>query len=239
MLTKTEGIVFRQLPYSESSIICDVFTLEHGLVSYIIGGVRKVNARTSASLLQVMTIIDLLAYHTDRNKLHRIKEVRPAYVYQSMPMDIRKNAILLFMAEVCSKCVREREQNIELYSTIRNALINLDNASSGFQNFHLVFLVKLADQLGFGPDTEIDTQPLCFDLLEGRFRSDIPTSHQYFSENVDALGDLIHHARGAGEEPVLSRDLRNAVIDDLIVFYKIHIESLKEFNSHRILRAVL
>ncbi len=239
MLTKTEGIVFRQLPYSETSIICDIFTLEHGLVSYIIGGVRKTNARTSASLLQVMTIVDVLAYHTDRNKLHRIKEMRPAYVYQSMPMDIRKNAILLFMAEVCSKCVKEREQSPELYSTIRESLIALDNADAGFQNFHLAFLINLADQLGFGPEADIDDTMVCFDLFEGRFRPDIPTAHHYYTEETSPLATLIHYARGVGPEPELSRELRNTLIDDLIIFYKIHIESLKEFNSHRVLRAVL
>jgi len=62
------GIVFRKLPYSETSVIVDIFTLEHGLMSYIISGVRKARARTSASVLEVMTVVDMLAYHSEKKK---------------------------------------------------------------------------------------------------------------------------------------------------------------------------
>lgn len=239
MLTKTEGIVFRQIPYSETSIICDIYTYEHGLVSYIVSGVRKAKARTSASLLQVMTIVDLLAHHSDKNKLHRIREIRPGYVYQSMPMDVRKNSILLFLAELCSKCIKEHEQNTSLYQTIRDSLVVLDKTESGFQNLHLKFLIELADQLGFGPDVNYDEEHPIFDMIEGRFAASQPVTHHYFKEDASKLAQVVLFARGKGPQPELNREMRNSLIDDLILFYKIHIESLKEFNSHIILREVL
>ena len=155
MLTKTRGIVFRKIPYSETSIISDIYTEQHGLMSYIIGGVRKARPTTSASLLQVMSIVEILAYHSNSNKLHRIKEIKPAYVYKSMPMDVRKNAILMFLAELCSRSIRETEENPALFEMITNELVRLDKATGGFNDLHLEFMIKLADQLGFGPGTEL------------------------------------------------------------------------------------
>ena len=239
MLTKTEGIVFRRIPYSETSIICDIYTSEHGLMSYIISGVRKPKARTSASLLQVMSIVDLLAYHSDSNKLHRIREIRPAYVFQTMPMDVRKNAIILFMAELCSKCIKEHEQNMPLYQLIHRTLVDLDEKTSGFQNHHLKFMIQLADELGFGPVASQTPEAFCFDMIDGLFTAELPSTHQYYREDEGELAQLIKYARDEGDEPQIDRQRRNGLIDDLIIYYKVHLENLKEFNSHLILREVL
>ena len=93
MLIKTRGIIFRSIKYSETSIITDIFTEEKGLRTYIISGVRKKNARVSASLLQVMSLVDLVVYHRDDKDMTRIKEIKAAHIYQSLPFEIAKSSI--------------------------------------------------------------------------------------------------------------------------------------------------
>ena len=62
MIIKTRGILLKTTKYSETSLICKILTEERGLKSYIISGVRKKKGKTSAGLLQVMSILDLVVY---------------------------------------------------------------------------------------------------------------------------------------------------------------------------------
>ena len=84
-MIKTRGIIFRSIKYSETSIIADIFTEEKGLRSFIISGVRTKKAKVSASIMQVMTLVDLVAYFRENKDLHRIKEIKVEHVYTSLP----------------------------------------------------------------------------------------------------------------------------------------------------------
>ena len=81
MLIKTRGIVFKSIKYSETSLIVDIYTEEKGLRKYLISGVRSKKAKTSAGLFQVMSLVDLVAYHRDDKDLTRIKAIKHNYVY--------------------------------------------------------------------------------------------------------------------------------------------------------------
>ncbi|MDX1476640.1 MAG: DNA repair protein RecO [Saprospiraceae bacterium] len=238
MLIKTRGIVLRKLKYSETSIIADLLTEEFGRMSYIISGVRSARARTSASLLELLSIVDMVAYHSERQTLHRIKEIRPAYLYQTIPFDVRKNAMILFMAELCAKTVMETEKNTALFTCIETSLRALDQATEGFANHHLEFMIALADELGFGPATNFSSEATWFDLLGGAFIASVP-DHRYAMPDAEVLYRLILSARGEGTSPSLTRVQRNQLIDQLILYYQLHIDNLKEIQSHRVLREVL
>ena len=233
------GIVFRKLPYSETSVIADIFTLEHGLMSYIISGVRKARAKTSASLLEVMSIVDMLAYHSDKKKLHRIKEIRSAYVYQSIPFDVRKGGILLFMAELCSKTIREPEENRELFDMIYRYLTRLDGLKSGYGNLHLEFMISLADELGFGPSLNYSESRQGFDMIGGEFVESQPSTHMHYIADGQDLAKLIEKARDGDNVLTFKREDRSVLVDHLVDYFRIHVDNLREINSHLILREVL
>ena len=76
----TEGIVFRQMKWKESSLIADIFTLDWGLQSFIINGVHKRGDSRLASALQLLHIIELQAYYNDQKTLHRVKELSESYI---------------------------------------------------------------------------------------------------------------------------------------------------------------
>jgi DNA repair protein RecO (recombination protein O) len=239
MLTKTKGIVFRRIPYSETSVIVDIFTEEHGLMSYIISGVRKARARISASLLEVMSIVEMIAYHSDKKKLHRIKEIKSAYVCQSIPFNVRKGAILLFMAELCSKTIRETDQNRDLFETIVQYIKKLDLLQSGYSDLHLKFMISLADELGFGPSPNYSEDARGFDMMGGEFVQKQPDTHFHYIPEAQDLAALIEISRGGNVELQLTRESRSALVDHLVDYFRIHVDNLREINSHLILREVL
>ena len=233
MLVQTKGIIFRTIKYSESSVIADIFTEEKGLMSYIISGVRKARSRTQASLLMPLSILDLVVYHTDRNKLHRIKELKPAHVFRSIPFDVRKASISLFLSELCSKTVRDTEAQPELFRFIEQQVLHLDEEDTAFMDCHLHFMIGFADQLGFGIHPG-QTVGKIFDMMHGTF-TDTEPPHPYWSLNGRALSGLLAREDGT----TLSRKDRNLILDDLITFFRLHIEGMKALNAHNILRQVL
>ena len=80
MLIKTRGIVFRSLKYGETSLIVDIFTEERGLRSYLINGVRSKRGKVKASLLQIMSLVEIVAYDKHERGLNRVKEIHPGRV---------------------------------------------------------------------------------------------------------------------------------------------------------------
>lgn len=239
MLTKTKGIVLRKLNYGETSLIVDVLTEEHGLMSYIIGGVRQSKSKTGLALLQVMAIVELVAYHSEKNKLHRIKEAQPAYVFQNIPGDVRKNAIILFLAELCSKVIRQTERNKALYQMMEDTIRSLDKAHEQFADTHLLFMIRLADLLGFGPEERKSSESGFFDLLDGRFTSKMP-DHEYYVREPDLFNQYLITARQQSVKNVSSdRITRNQMLDTLLLYFQLHLEKMPEIQGHKVLREIL
>ena len=130
MLLKTRGIIFRTIKYSETSIIADIFTEEKGLHSFIISGVRNPKSKVGSGLFQVMSLVEIVAYFKNDGKLNRIKEVRSAHIYQSIPFQIEKMAVGMFMAEVCQKSIKTAEENQELFDFLMEVFIFLDKTKN-------------------------------------------------------------------------------------------------------------
>ena len=109
----TEGIIFRVLKYSETSIICDIFTREKGLRSYIVSGVRTTKAGHKAAIYRPLNIVNLVSYDMEHDKLARITEISLSVHYQNINIDVIISSIAIFMLEVCRNAIKEREANEE------------------------------------------------------------------------------------------------------------------------------
>ncbi len=239
MITKTRGIVFRAIKYGETSLITEIYTEQNGLQKYIINGVRSAKARTKASLLQVMSLLDLVVYQRADKQLNRIKEVRPAYVFQQIPFDIRKGAVGLFMAEMARKTIREEESNLRMFNFLFDSFCLLDETSAPIANFHLCFLLQLSQYLGFAPGGDYGEETPIFDLREGLYVPGSPASHAYVEgECSAALYDLIRSNLKEAHQVKISSENRRLLLRHLIDFYRLHIENLPAINSHDILQEV-
>ncbi|MFT5165337.1 MAG: DNA repair protein RecO (recombination protein O) [Saprospiraceae bacterium] len=240
MLIKTRGIIFRAVKYSESSIITDIFTEEKGLRSYIISGVRKKNAIIKASILQVMTLVDMVVYHREDRNLTRIKEIKPAYVYHAVPFDILKGAVGLFMVELARKTIQESERNDLLFNFLFGSFQQLDTTEHPVSNFHIAFMVELTAFLGFLPGGEYSKKTPGFDLAEGVFSLPVEEGHHSLDESQSKLLDtFLKTPMGQSYTIKLNRAERKAFLNQLIIFYKFHVENFDSLNSQRILEEVM
>ena len=240
MLIKTHGIIFRSIKYSETSIIADIFTEDKGLRSYIISGVRSKNARIKASVLQVMTLVDMVAYHREDKNLTRIKEIKAAYVYHSIPFDVVKGAVGLFMVELARKAIQESEQNKLLFNFLYGSFQQLDATKHTVSNFHIAFMIELTAFLGFLPGGEYTKETPGFDLAEGVFSIRNEAGHHSLDDGQSKLLDtFLKTPMGQSHTIKLNRTERKSFLNQMINFYRLHVENFDSLNAHKILEEVM
>lgn len=230
MLHKTRGIALSYIRYRESSIIAKIYTESFGIQTYIVNGVRSSKSKNNRiALFQPLTLLDMVVYHKNReDTIHRISELKCYAPFFSIPFDVTKSGLGLFMTEILGKTLREEENNEPLFRFIEHAVQYLDNAEGGFENFHIQFLMQLAHYLGFGVET---TEDLENELKDNHY------PHLSDGWEQTAIRQMLEN--GYGLSIPMDRSRRIAILEKLIFFYKIHMDSLGEIKSLDILREVL
>lgn len=221
MLHKTRGIVFRFTRYGETSIIVSIFTAQFGLQSYIVNGARSKTNKGKMALFQPLTLLEMVVYHKENASIMRMKEVRCHHPYQTINTDFKKSTIAMFLTEVLNKSVKEQTHANELAQFLADAFISLDKMARGIENFHLIFLIHLSRHLGFGVyQTREILAPFDADqaeqkLLEELLRADFDTVL------------------------TLNQSQRRNLLDVLLRFYAMHIETFGEMKSLAVVREMV
>lgn len=239
MLVTTEGIVLHSIKYGESSIIATIFTNDFGRQSYLINAARSKNSKNKASLLQPLFLVDLVAYQKQSHELHRVKELKSAQIYQSLSLDIVKSTISIFLAEILYKSINEQESYPEMFGFIKNSLLYFDLMETGFSNFHIWFLLRLTEYLGFLPDMNRVGHQNWFDMKKGEIVAFQP-SHPFYANKdlTEFLADLsVIKIHELAEYPV-PRKIRDQLVTIVVDYYHLHFENLGEIKSLNVLREI-
>ena len=240
MLHKTRGIVFKTTGYGESSVIVQVFTEKFGLQSYIVNAAKKPKAKISSNMLQPLHLLDMIVYHKNTGNVQRIKELKNSPQLQTIPYDVIKSSIALFINEVLYKAVRQQPADENLFGFIFSAIEWLDHETEGLANFHLLFLIQLTRYLGFYPDRYLAGEADYFDLKNGIFSRYKPDSVLYLSPpHTQNFTTLLQYSFENLPQIKLTNDDRRYLIQKLLEYYSLHIEGLGNIRSHEILEEVL
>ena len=239
---KTEGIVLHTIKYGDSSIIAYLYTELYGRQSYIIQGVGKSSSRrgksSKAPLFQPMFPLELVGLSSNKMELHRVREVRLSEPLTSLPFDIAKSTIALFMAEVIYRLVKEEQPDGNLFQYIRSSVVALDSATEGVANFHLRFLAGLSRYLGFYPTNNYNAGDW-FDIPEGCFTPIQPMHGLHFSQSDTALLDKMLNTPLTEIGSIrLSRTERSAFLNALLLYYGFHLDTINQVKSLKILSEI-
>jgi DNA repair protein RecO (recombination protein O) len=240
MLHKTRGIILKTTLYSESSVIVQIFTEKFGIQSYLINGVKKPRAKIHMNMLQPLHLVDMVVYHKINIGLQRVSELRPSPVFRSIPYDIVKSSIVIFLNEVLYKSIRQQHTDENLFSFIFNAVSWFDATETADVSFHLAFLLKLSRFLGFAPNMESKQEQNFFDLQEGEFKSRPPV-HPYYIDKEDAALFISLYSTPFEKinEIKFNNATRRNLLDKILIYYTLHTASFGEIRSHQILEDIL
>lgn len=228
MLHKTQGIVLNYIKYRETSIIARIYTESFGIQSYIINSVRSKKSKKGLALLQPLTVLDMVVYFKNQKSdgLQRISEYKPAHNFISIPFDVKKSAIALFVTELLTKVLKEEDDRGQVFEFLFQFILELDKKSEGYQSVHLYLMVQLTHYIGFGIHTKKE-------LENDGLLHEISTSYDeiynaVLSLNNSSLTDKIE----------LRNSLRRDVLNYMIEYYKLHVEGFKELKSLDVLTQI-
>lgn len=227
MLKKTKGIVIGYLKYRETSIIVHIFTRELGMKSYLVNGVRTTKATQKMALYQPLSLLDLVAYDKDNRNLHRISEARLDCAFKRIPFDFLRTTTALFMVEALRRAIPEHYQNEILFDFIYHLIRQLDEEETNLTLFPLVFLIEMTGYLGFKPG----------DSAEFYEQLPLQRAGSTFLGKNELLDALL--SKGRDLHSSYPSTVRRELMDDLLVFYRLHLENFGELKSLPILRNLM
>lgn len=237
---KVRGIVLNTIKYGESSMVAHLLTDVAGRKSYMVQGIGKGSGRKGGkgALFQPMFLVDLVALESSHTQIDRIKEASLAMPLQSIPFDVRKSTVALFMAELLYKVAREVEPASPLFDYVYGSVVALDTMEEGVFNFHLWFMVGLCRHLGFFPAGEW-SEGCVFDIENGCFSSEPPRSGLFFNpDNTLLLARLMEMEATELGELRMSRVQRKEFIESLLAYFGYHLDTINHLQSLRILSEV-
>jgi DNA repair protein RecO (recombination protein O) len=241
MLIKTKGIVLRCTKYGETSLIVNLFTEIAGMQSYMLKGIRSEKNKTKrAGLLQVGSLLDIIAEHKPQKQLQHIKEFSPHYIYQSIHEDIFKNSVATFSVELLQKLLPQSETMEELFDFVFNYFVSLDQ-SQQIANYPLYFSIQCGKFLGYNILGDYSEASPYLNASEGIFSSQ-PSSNEstLYASDIQAMAAFINTSDiQALPQIVLHSDSRNRLLDWYLLFLKHHTQHLGPIRSLAILRSIL
>lgn len=234
MLVKTKAIVISSLKYQEKSLIVKCFTLSDGIKSYFVPNAfsGKRNQQKNA-FFQPLTILGIEAYHKNKGTLERFKEVRIEVPFQTIPQDIYKTTITLFLSDVLHHALKEDGKNETLFTFLETALTWLDTHQE-ISNFHLITLLQLTRYLGFYPQTNSELP--FFEMTEGVF---VPfQSLTCLSEEETNWFKKLVELKFSDEQKLFSGKQRKMLLKILLDYYTLNIEGFQKPKSLDVLKEV-
>lgn len=239
MIEKTRGIVLKLTNYGDTSVVATILTESFGLQSYMVHGAKRPKARLPVNMLQPLQLLDLVVQYRANANLQRISESKMSPAFLSIPYDVSKSSVVLFLNEVLYKVLRHQEADGPLFQFIFNAVAWLDSVEHMPADFHLYFLVRLTRFLGFHPVQAGDGDRY-FDLRNGVYTKSDPL-HPYVLADpyVAILDQLTRISLDRLHEIDLKREQRRYFLEKIIEYYRLHIDNFGEIRSRAVLEEVL
>jgi DNA repair protein RecO (recombination protein O) len=152
MIAKTEAIVLRVVPYSNSSHIVTWLTPDQGKLSTMIKGAMRPKSMFLGQY-DLFYTCELLYYRKEYNGLHIAKECSPINTRSELRSDWRSAACASYISDMMQRVSYRGGHQPELYQLTKVALDSLTQQKSKTQ-FMFWFELHLANLLGIKPQFE-------------------------------------------------------------------------------------
>jgi len=211
MIVKTQGIVLSHVDFGERSVIVKLYTKDYGYQGFVVNGVRSAKSRQGMAYFQPFTVLDMVMYMKPSRDLHRISEFKSIVSWYAE--DIKRQTIILFLAEVVNKLLRnEHTENPSLFNYLMEGIQHYKSSES-VENFHLIFLLQMTSYLGItvlsggelfeNMDKVADQQDienLIDQLLDSSLQNTIEASGDLRFRSLEVLMHYFqHHVPGFGQ----------------------------------------
>jgi DNA repair protein RecO (recombination protein O) len=232
------ALVLSIIKYGETSLITNCFTLEYGLQSYMLKGIlSKGKKPLSKSLFEPLALLELKAPKNKEGKIGYIKEAKLLYPYSTIPFDLRKKALVFFLAEVLQQVGREeQEPNPALFNFLKKSILWLDQHSE-IGLFHIKMMLDLTQFIGFYPNLTPATAPY-FDLESGcmSYEKNQPNTVEDPIKSfwIQLLGTNFDEFSGIK----ILKEHKSSFLKSVVTYYQLHLQQFKPPKSTDVLNEI-
>jgi DNA repair protein RecO (recombination protein O) len=227
-----EGILLHRRAYSESSVIIDVFTREHGLQTYLFQGAKK----KKNTVLQVFLPVEFEFYQRSDSTLGKMTKLEPK-VQISSQFDPLKSSISFFCAELLLKSLHQGQRDTELYLFVLEE-INWLSHSEELSNYLIWYLAKFTEILGIQPRIE-GFNCTVFDFQKGELSQNTPTHLAFHSgEEIVFIQQAFVLSKNLFLSQIISREARARLLDILLDYIRFHLPHMRKLESLDVIRTI-
>ena len=152
MLLSSKGLVLKVFPYSNTSVICNIFTDDYGKLTFIVKGIRKPK-KPLLSILQPFNLIELQYYYKKDRGIQLIKEADIVISFEKLRQDFSTIIIGSTILNIINKIFEKEYSNDIIFRLIYKTLNKLSDNTKNNKIFFIFFIFHLNKQLGFMPDS--------------------------------------------------------------------------------------
>ena len=164
MFLKTDGLVVRQVNYTDNDQILTVLTKEHGLMTLKARGVRSRSSRLKGAC-QLLAYSEFTVF--ENRGFHTIDEANAIQMFPELRTDIELLSLASYFAQVAEVLSQEDMPNPELLSLTLNALYALCRRLCTPELVKAAFELRAACLGGYTP--ELSGCAVCGDPEPDRF----------------------------------------------------------------------
>lgn len=228
-----QGILLKKINYSETSLILQFYTLEKGMQSYLFQGGKKKKGNS----LQPLSIVEIEGYMRSDSDLGKISAINLMEVNDRITFNPLKSGIAFFIAEIVAQTLKSSETETTVYDFLKKEIIWLNDHNT-LSNYPIWFLLAFSSYLGFSPHLK-DHSSVYFDLEEGILSAHVPTGHLYLKdETIPFIAELLNGSKEQGLSLTLNKAIRKQLTDNLLNYYRHHIEGFKTPKSLAVLQTI-
>lgn len=147
----TEGIVIKNINYADSHKIFTIITPDHGIISAMARGVRKISSKRGGNLDTFNKVFVGIVEDTKGYK--SITEVRSIKSYKNIKNDLKLITHSFYILDIISSILERDHENRRVYELLSRYLDATDNFPFSIEVLVSYVEVQLAKLQGFGLST--------------------------------------------------------------------------------------
>lgn len=149
-LHRTEGIVLKNIDYSETSKIVTLLTPDRGKIAGLVKGAKRPRSRFGSSL-EPITHIELLFYEKRDRPLRNVTQTDIIESFGSIKGDFDRLAYAGYFVELCDRFVQEGEESGDVFSFMLESLRLLCEWKGALELLATGFGLRFLALAGFAP----------------------------------------------------------------------------------------
>ena len=150
MLVESKGLILKVFPYSNTSIICNIFTNNFGKLTLMVKGVRKPK-KPLLSIIQPFNLVEIQYYYKKNRGIQLIKEADIVISFDKLRANFNSILFGSIILGIINKVFEKEYPNEIIFRLIYKTLNKLSKDNNQNKIMFLFFLFHLNKQLGFMP----------------------------------------------------------------------------------------